>query len=72
MATKVRQLGSSMPIDGAPAPTVRAALHTVGTQLLARLHAHPHRVPRLEKEDLTRLSHLAGSSRLSTAPAENG
>lgn len=60
VATGVRLIGSSMPIEGEPAPPVRAALHTAGTQLLARLHAHLHRAPRLDEAELTRLCHVAG------------
>ncbi|MGW5434652.1 hypothetical protein ACWET9_47370 [Streptomyces sp. NPDC004059] len=41
-------------------PEVRAALHTAGTQLLARLHAHLEGADRLGEQELTRLCHVAG------------
>ncbi|MGW9030051.1 UvrD-helicase domain-containing protein [Streptomyces sp. NPDC055722] len=60
VTTGVRLLGSTVPLDGAPAPEVRMALHTAGIQLLARLHAHLEGAPRLGEEELTRLCHVAG------------
>ncbi|WP_329418079.1 UvrD-helicase domain-containing protein (plasmid) [Streptomyces sp. NBC_00704] len=61
VAMGVRLLGSRLPIDGAPALEVRAALHTAGMQLLARLQNHLAGVPRrLGDEELTRLCHVAG------------
>ncbi|MFJ4585130.1 UvrD-helicase domain-containing protein [Streptomyces echinatus] len=60
VATGVRLLGSRLPIEGAPAPEVRRALHTAGTQLLARLHKHVEGAPALDEEELTRLCHVAG------------
>lgn len=56
----VQLLGSTYPLEGAPAPEVRAALHTAGTRLLARLHAHLEGAPRLGEQELTRLCHVAG------------
>ncbi|MER6122999.1 UvrD-helicase domain-containing protein [Streptomyces sp. NPDC001795] len=60
VAAGVRLLGSRVPVDGAPAPEVRTALHTAGTQLLARLQAHLEGASRLGEEELTRLCHVAG------------
>ncbi|MGW7758837.1 UvrD-helicase domain-containing protein [Streptomyces violaceusniger] len=60
VATGVRLVGSPIPLDGAPRPEVRSALHTAGTQLLARLQAHLAGAHRLSEEELTRLCHVAG------------
>ncbi|MFF3467585.1 UvrD-helicase domain-containing protein [Streptomyces sp. NPDC002619] len=60
VAAGVQLLGSTVPLDGAPAPEVRMALHTAGIRLLARLHAHLEGAPRLDEQELTRLCHVAG------------
>ncbi|WP_328688168.1 UvrD-helicase domain-containing protein [Streptomyces phaeochromogenes] len=60
VTTGVQLLGSTYPLEGAPAPDVRAALHTAGTRLLARLHAHLDGAVRLGDQELTRLCHVAG------------
>ncbi|WP_336246982.1 UvrD-helicase domain-containing protein [Streptomyces cupreus] len=60
VTTGVRLLGSTVPIQGAPTPEVRRALHTAGTRLLARLQTHLEGAPRLGEEELTRLCHVAG------------
>ncbi|MFJ9589714.1 hypothetical protein [Streptomyces acidicola] len=60
MATGIRLVGSRFPVVGAPAPEVRMALHTAGSQLLARLQAHLEGAPSLGEEELTRLCHVAG------------
>ncbi|MEV6726585.1 UvrD-helicase domain-containing protein [Streptomyces xanthochromogenes] len=60
VTTGVDLLGSTIPLDGAPAPEVRAALHTAGTLLLTRLHAHLEGSLRLGEQELTRLCHVAG------------
>ncbi|MFJ2607949.1 UvrD-helicase domain-containing protein [Streptomyces sp. NPDC087425] len=60
VTTGVQLLGSTYPLEGAPAPEVRAALHTAGTRLLARLHAHLQGVSRLDEQELTWLCHVAG------------
>ncbi|MFI7388677.1 UvrD-helicase domain-containing protein [Streptomyces sp. NPDC049813] len=52
-------IGSTHPLDGAPPPAVRAHLHTIGTSILHRLHAHltdPDR--RLDDDALTRFCFL--------------
>ncbi|GGM13957.1 hypothetical protein GCM10010129_67620 [Streptomyces fumigatiscleroticus] len=53
-------LGSPLPLQGAPPPRVRAALHRCGIQLVERLRAHQDGVNRLDEEELTRLCHVAG------------
>lgn len=60
VTTGVQLLGSTYSLEGAPAPEVRAALHTAGTRLLARLHAHLDGAVRLDDQELTRLCHVAG------------
>ncbi|MFF7048225.1 UvrD-helicase domain-containing protein [Streptomyces griseorubiginosus] len=60
VTTGIRVLGSPAPIEGAPAHQVRAALHTAGTQLLARLKDHLEGPAPLDEEQLTRLCHVAG------------
>jgi hypothetical protein len=60
VATGIRLLGSRIPVEGAPAPEVRMALHASGTQLLARLQAHLDGESLLSGEELTRLCHVAG------------
>ncbi|WP_381805331.1 UvrD-helicase domain-containing protein [Streptomyces niveus] len=57
----VELIGSDLPIEGAPAPAVRANLHMIGTGVLGRLHSHlvdPTR--RLDDDELTRLCFVAG------------
>ncbi|MFF2363812.1 ATP-binding domain-containing protein [Streptomyces sp. NPDC058122] len=57
----VEIIGSDLPIDGAPAPAVRANLHTIGTSILGRLHAHlTDASRRLEDDELTRLCFITG------------
>ncbi|MFE6891985.1 UvrD-helicase domain-containing protein [Streptomyces sp. NPDC057694] len=54
-------IGSTYPVEGAPAPAVRANLHTIGTSILGRLHAHltdPNRL--LDDDELTRLCFITG------------
>lgn len=60
VATGVRLVGSSLPLEGAPSPAVRTALHTVGLQLLARLQKHLDGVSLLGEDELTLLCHVAG------------
>jgi len=60
VTTGVQLLGSTYPLEGAPAPGVRMALHTAGIRLLARLHAHLEGAVRLGDQELTRLCHVAG------------
>jgi hypothetical protein len=60
VATGIRLLGSHIPLEGAPAPEVRRALHTAGTTLLAHLQSHLQEGPGLGEEELTRLCHVAG------------
>ncbi|MGW4049518.1 UvrD-helicase domain-containing protein [Streptomyces sp. NPDC004779] len=60
VAHGVRLLGSRTSLDGAPAGPVRAALHTAGTRLLARVQAHRDGSAPLGAGDLTRLCHVAG------------
>jgi hypothetical protein len=60
VTTGIRALGSPAPIDGAPAPEVRMALYTAGTQLLARLQTHLEGPAPLDEDHLTRLCHVAG------------
>ncbi|AZQ32186.1 hypothetical protein EJ357_00765 [Streptomyces cyaneochromogenes] len=60
VTTGVRLLGSTVPIQGAPPPDARRALHTAGTRLHARIQAHLEGAPRLGEEELTRLCHVAG------------
>ncbi|GGV20001.1 hypothetical protein GCM10010260_70060 [Streptomyces filipinensis] len=60
VAAGVELLSAPLPIEGAPGPRVRRALHTAGTQLLARLQAHLEGAHRLGEEELTRLCHVAG------------
>ncbi|MCT9011639.1 hypothetical protein [Streptomyces rhizosphaerihabitans] len=57
----VELIGSDPPIDGAPAPAVRANLHTIGTSVLGRLHAHLTDASRqLDDDELTRLCFVTG------------
>ncbi|QKW48199.1 UvrD-helicase domain-containing protein [Streptomyces buecherae] len=60
VTTGVRLLGNTVPLQGAPAPEARRALHTAGTRLLGRIQAHLEGTPRLGEEELTRLCHVAG------------
>ncbi|MFG2662279.1 UvrD-helicase domain-containing protein [Streptomyces sp. NPDC048425] len=54
-------IGSTHPVDGAPAPAVRANLHTIGTSVLNRLHAHlTDRNRLLNDDELTRLCFITG------------
>ncbi|MEU9992854.1 UvrD-helicase domain-containing protein [Streptomyces sp. NPDC048045] len=57
----VELIGSDLPIDGAPAPAVRANLHMIGTSVLGRLHAHLTDASRqLDDDELTRLCFVTG------------
>ncbi|MEW2313653.1 UvrD-helicase domain-containing protein [Streptomyces bauhiniae] len=60
VAAGVQLLDSTVPLEGAPAPEVRAALYSAGAQLLGRLHAHLEGALRLGEQELTRLCHVAG------------
>ncbi|MDT0308063.1 UvrD-helicase domain-containing protein [Streptomyces sp. DSM 44917] len=55
----IRAIGSTMSLPGAPAPHVRAALHTVGKDLLAAVNACLAHPSRFDDESLGRLCFVA-------------
>ncbi|MFF5092082.1 sigma factor [Streptomyces niveus] len=54
----VELIGGDLPVEGAPAPAVRANLHMIGTNVLDRLHAHLVN-PSRRLDDITEQMNLA-------------